>query len=402
LTILDAIILGLIEGLTEYLPISSTGHLIIASALLGLDAPADVKHAVDAFLIVIQAGAIAAVAGVYWPRVRGMLAGLLGRDAAGLRLAMNVAVAFLPAAIVGPLLGDVIEQHLFRPGPVIAALALGGVALLVAGRWQRHMFTADAADTTRHAGDSTSRPYIEIDQLTLRQSLLIGVMQCLAMWPGTSRSMMTILGGMSVGLRPKHAAEFSFLLGGVTLTAACAYKSVKMLNDAPDHSAIIGGMDRFIVGFIVAAIAAALAVKWMIAFLNRHGLALFGWYRIALAAVLIALLATGMISFAPHSPSDSKPADGGEAALDGSSAFLAPRRGPAGRLRGELRHQIAVADRDRLADHRQERLAQADDQCPARLQVVGIIQHGLELDEATEMFDLIEVDAHDIELPELA
>ena len=301
MTVLDAIILGLIEGLTEYLPISSTGHLVIASALLGLDSPADVKQAIDAFLIVIQAGAIAAVAGIYRSRVRQVIAGLLGRDAAGLRLAINLAVAFAPAAIIGPLLDDLIERHLFRPAPVIAALALGGIALLVVERWQRRMFSDAAAhDEPDHAGASPRR-FIEIDQLTIRQSLLIGVMQCVAMWPGTSRSMMTMLGGMFVGLRPRHAAEFSFLLGGVTLTAACAYKSIKMLNDTPDHSEIIGGMDRFVIGFVVAAVAAAFAVRWMLAFLNRHGLALFGWYRIALAAVLAALIATGVLDFAPHS-----------------------------------------------------------------------------------------------------
>ena len=133
LTILDAIILGIVEGITEYLPISSTGHLILASALLGLDEPPERKAAVDAFNIVIQGGAILAVIGLYWPRIVQMVRGLLGSDAAGRRLAINLIIAFLPAAVFGVLLDDLIERHLFSPIPVLAALAIGGIIMIMLG-----------------------------------------------------------------------------------------------------------------------------------------------------------------------------------------------------------------------------------------------------------------------------
>ena len=162
MTISEALILGLVEGLTEYLPISSTGHLIIAAALLGLDEPADVKRAVDAFAIIIQGGAIAAVLGLYRRRVWAMALGLAGRDAAGRRLLVNLFVAFLPAAILGPLLHDVITAWLFHPGPVIAALVFWGVIMIFLTGWQRRFFGEEADD-----GTSAVRRYMDIDALKL-------------------------------------------------------------------------------------------------------------------------------------------------------------------------------------------------------------------------------------------
>ncbi len=276
----QAAVLGLVEGITEYLPVSSTGHLILASSLLGLDDP-KTKSALDAFSIVIQGGAILAVLGLYWPRVLQMLRGFAGRDPIGRRLLANIAIAFLPAAVLGPLIDDWLEAHLFRPAPVLGALFVGGVWMIWLDR-----------DRSRAA----ESPAQALEALHWRQALAIGLLQCVAMWPGTSRSMMTIAGGTWVGLRPREAAEFSFLLGLPTLGAACLYKLAKNLiaasrDGTPDLIETLGA-GSVMLGLAVATLSAALAVRWLVAFLNRHGLAAFGWYRIGLCAVMgIALFA---------------------------------------------------------------------------------------------------------------
>ena len=275
----QAALLGLVEGITEYLPISSTGHLILASSLLGLDRP-EQRGAMAAFQIAIQGGAILAVLGLYAQRVAQMVRGVFGRDPAGLRLLVHVALAFLPAALLGPLLDDVIEKHLFHPLPVLVALFTGGL-------W---MIWLDRVRAPAHG--------VGIESLTARTALGIGLFQCIAMWPGTSRSMMTIVAGVLLGLRASSAAEFSFLLGVPTLGAACAYKLLKNLIEsaqtgAPNLFEVLG-VGVTLVGFAVAALSAALAVHWLVAFLQRHGLAPFGWYRIALSAVLTVLLFSGV------------------------------------------------------------------------------------------------------------
>lgn len=299
MSLLHAAILGLVEGITEYLPISSTGHLILVAAMLGLDAP-EVKDSVDAFNIVIQGGAILAVLGLYWPRVAAMLRGLIGRDAAGLKLAINIVVAFLPAAVLGVLLDDFIDEHLFHPVPVVTALALGGVWMIGIDVWykRRNRGQSEAGMATRSA--RPRHPPLEpdvpgapgtIESLTILQALGIGLFQCVAMWPGTSRSMMTIAGGMMLGLRPRHAAEFSFLLGLPTLGGACAYKA---LRNTDELAAL--GAGPMVVGLLVATVSAALAVRWLVTFLNRHGLTAFGVYRLVLAAVFAALVFSGTVA----------------------------------------------------------------------------------------------------------
>ena len=291
LTILQAIILGIVEGITEYLPISSTGHLIITSALMGLDSPPERKVAVDAFDIVIQGGAILAVLGLYRQRVAQMILGLLGRNRAGLKLFVNLIIAFLPAAFLGPLLNDFIEDTLFFPIPVMVALALGGVMMILIGPWQRKLFHGD-----EHADPTDAHSFVDIEHLTWRRALIIGLVQCIAMWPGTSRSMTTIVGGMFVGLRPRQAAEFSFLLGLPTLGGACVFEAAKsLLSDEPGMFDL--GITPLIVGFVIATISAALAIKWLVNYLNKHGLAIFGWYRLALTATLAALIYTNVVSF---------------------------------------------------------------------------------------------------------
>lgn len=288
-TPIHAVVLGLVEGITEYLPISSTGHLILASALMGLDAPPQTKAAVDAFNIVIQGGAILAVLGLYHRRVMQMILGLLGRDADGLRLLINLCVAFLPAAVLGVLLDDWIDARLFYAGPVLAALFLGGVFMIGIDRWKIHPHRSDSEIVTGR----------DITELTWKNALFIGLLQCVAMWPGTSRSMMTIAGGVLAGLKPKQAAEFSFLLGLPTLGGACVYKLAKNItSDGANMFEVIGPLS-IIVGIAVATVSAAVAVKWLVGFLTRHGLTVFGIYRIVLCAVLGVLWQTGTVNITP-------------------------------------------------------------------------------------------------------
>lgn len=283
MTLWEAALLGLVEGITEYLPVSSTGHLILTSALLGLDEPASTKAAVDAFNIVIQGGAVLAVLGLYWPQVRRMLDGVLGRDAGGRRLLGLLFVAFLPAAVLGPLLDDTIEARLFNPPAVVAALALWGVVMILIGGWQKRHF-ADRDEESR------------LEDLPWRSAVFIGVMQCIAMWPGTSRSMITIVAAMLVGLRPRQAAEFSFLLALPTLGGACVYKLAKNLAGPGPSMMETIGPGAMVVGIAVATLSAALAVRWLVSYLNRHGLAVFGWYRLALSALYVILLSSGWLT----------------------------------------------------------------------------------------------------------
>jgi undecaprenyl-diphosphatase len=289
----QAIILGLVEGITEYLPISSTGHLILVSSAMGLDTP-EQKNALDAFNIVIQGGAILAVVGLYRNRMLQMFRGMVGRDDAGRALLINLGVAFIPAAVLGAILDDWLEAHLFFAGPVLAALFIGGLYMIGLDRWQKRPVT-----------DGEVQRGGELDSLTPRRALAIGLFQCIAMWPGTSRSMMTITGGMIVGLRPVAAAEFSFLLGVPTLGAATFYKLYKNISYARTngHQNLFEqlGVMPAVVGLIVAAASAALAVRWLVAFLNKHGLTAFGVYRIVLCAALLIMVAMGLVNISPKS-----------------------------------------------------------------------------------------------------
>ena len=294
----DAIILGLVEGLTEYLPVSSTGHLIIANALLGLDGdtpmadkdgepilideegvqrPYTIGDAAYAYVIVIQAGAIIAVVLLYWRTILKILLGCLGKDRNGRKLAINLIAAFIPAAVLGLLLNDWIEatlgDNIFA---VAGTLVVGALVMLVVERWRHH--------GTKGAVPPEDGPGLA--DLTLGKSIMIGFFQCFAMWPGTSRSMATIVGGYIANLSPAHAAEFSFLLGLITLSAASAYKFV---TDGADMLSALN-LGPVLLGCIVAFISAALAVKWLVGYLSHHGLALFAWYRIALAIAIFALM----------------------------------------------------------------------------------------------------------------
>lgn len=289
LTFIQAAILGLVEGITEYLPVSSTGHLILAAGVMGLDEP-KTKAAIDAFNIIIQGGAILAVVGLYWKRVLQMLKGLIGKDNEGFNLAVCLVIAFIPAAVLGLILEKTIERMLFHPGPVLAALIMGGVFMIFIDQWHKGRFSLRPFHGTQG----------EVTGITFDRALLVGLLQCIAMWPGTSRSMMTITGGYIAGLKPKAAAEFSFLLGVITLTAATGWKFVKNLREAHQTNSqnfieVLGVMP-VIVGIIVAAISAAVAVKFLVSFLTRYGLAWFGVYRIVLALVLGYLSVRGIVT----------------------------------------------------------------------------------------------------------
>jgi len=252
--------------------------ILVKDELTGEDRAYTLGEASYAYVIVIQAGAIAAVVVLYWRTILNILLGCVGRSATGRRLAINLIVAFLPAAVIGLLLDSWIEKTLGDNIYAVAgALIVGAFVMLGVERWRKRKTNAD--------GESTEGP--ELHDLSIRQSLMIGFIQCLAMWPGTSRSMATIVGGYIAGLSPKRAAEFSFLLGLITLTAASGYKLVS--NGQEMLAALKIG--PVLVGCIVAFISAALAVKWLVGFLSKYGLAPFAWYRIALAIAVFAFLA---------------------------------------------------------------------------------------------------------------
>ncbi len=261
--------LGLVEGVTEFLPVSSTGHLLVTSRLLGLDGPA-----VTSFEIIVQVGAIAAVVGLYRDRIRSMVLGLVGRNDDGRRLVGCLVAAFLPAAVIGLAAGSTIKERLFDVGPVAVAWILGGVAMLLAERRRPH--DVDGAS---------------LATLTAGRAALIGVAQCLALWPGVSRSLVTILAALAVGLGVRAAVEFSFLLGAVTLGAAAAAEAYSaratLLADL--------GVAAPAVGVVVALASAAVTVRLFLGFLTRRGLAPFGWYRIGVGAITLLALATGVL-----------------------------------------------------------------------------------------------------------
>lgn len=281
-----ALILGIVEGITEFLPVSSTGHLIIASALMGLDGE-NIKDAIDGYMIVIQIFALLAIVGLYLPRCIQMLKGLIGLDDAGRRLLLNLIIAFIPMGILGPLLYSTIMEHLFSPVPVLAALALGGVWMI----WLDYR--------RRKLGDDA--PALNIEDMTWKHALGIGLFQCAAMWPGTSRAMMTIAGGIMLGLRPAKSAEFSFLLGLPTIGGATVYQLYKDYTRSGNGGQAVNMLETLgwvpvLVGCVTTVIFAALAVKWLVAFLDSRGLAGFGWYRIALCVVMAGMLWAGFIT----------------------------------------------------------------------------------------------------------
>lgn len=280
----QAAVLGIVEGVTEYLPISSTGHLLVVSRLLGLpDEPGSAGlEAVNAYAVAIQFGAILAVVGLFWRRFRDMVLGLLGRSAPGRHLLSILVIAFLPSALLGALFDGPIEEHLFGPWPIVVAWVAGGVLILALERSGR---IPDRGDPAAEPGRDP------LTSVTYPQALAIGVAQCVALWPGTSRSLATILGALLVGVSMSAAVEFSFLLGFATLTAATGFKLVT------DGGTVLEqfGLLTPLVGATFALVSAVLAIRWLITYLERHDLSIFAWYRFGIAGVTVVLLAVGVI-----------------------------------------------------------------------------------------------------------
>ena len=274
MTILQAIILGLVEGLTEYLPVSSTGHLIIAQHLLGLEK----SEALDAYSVCIQVGAILAVLNLYFFRVGQMWQGIQGKNPTGLRMVRNLLLGFLPAMVIGFFLAGPIKEYLFDAETVLITWALGGIAILLFVRYQRS------------AGKGKGHDGTELENMSSKEALIVGFMQCIAMCPGTSRSLMTMLGGLIAGLSMAAAVEFSFLLGLITLGAATVYDFTKFGSEMVQEI----GWGPMLVGTFVSWLSAIIAVKWMVNYLRKHGLSIFGWYRIAAAIVMLVLILNGL------------------------------------------------------------------------------------------------------------
>jgi undecaprenyl-diphosphatase len=261
------VLLGVVEGLTEYLPVSSTGHLVLVGHLVGL--PDD--DSTKSFEIVIQLGAILAVVAHYRRLLAAHVRGLLSGEAASLRLLSALAVAFLPTAVAGLLLRKAIKAHLFGPIPVAGALVLGGVAMIVVERAiKKRTASADG-----------------LDAVTLPRAMAIGLGQCLSLWPGTSRAMCTIVTGQATGLSTGTAAEFSFLLALPTLGAATLYEAFKSRHELVAHTSGVG----LGVGLAVSFAVAWAVIATFLGYLKRGGLEPFGWYRIGLGLVVFWVLA---------------------------------------------------------------------------------------------------------------
>jgi undecaprenyl-diphosphatase len=259
---LIAAILGIVEGVTEYLPVSSTGHLILASALFGLEG-----EGADAFDIVIQLGAILAVVVHYrrllWERTRG----LVTKERASVQLLLGLFLGFAPTAVVGLLLRKHIKALLFGVWPVAAALIVGGILMIV-------------VELVR--AKKQTKGLVGLEHVTPKRAFLIGLGQCVSMWPGSSRSMCTIVSGQLTGLSTATAAEFSFLLGLPTLGAATIYEGYK------SHEALKGiGLLNVGIGLVVSFLVAWAVVAWFIGYLQRRGLLHFGIYRIALGLLVL-------------------------------------------------------------------------------------------------------------------
>lgn len=275
--LLKAMVLGVVEGLTEFLPVSSTGHLVLAVDLLGLAG----NNKMKVFEIVIQPGAILAVCWEYRQRLFDTFSGIT-HDPVAQRFAINVVIAFLPLALVGLVFHKQIEAVLFKPIPIAIAFILGGIIILFAERW----YKARAADGLK--------PRIEtIDQMTWKDALKVGIAQVAALIPGTSRSGATIIGGMFFGLSRKCATEFTFFLAIPTLVGATAYslwkaRSLLVASDIP----------MFSVGFIASFISAFVVVRWFIRYVSTHDFTVFAWYRIAFGIVVLATAYSGVVDWA--------------------------------------------------------------------------------------------------------
>ena len=282
-----AVITGTVEGVTEYLPVSSTGHLIISNFVLGVPMypdvtvdgiadrkgrPISLQRVADDYIVIIQLGAILAVFVAFFARIRDLLSGLCRWESRSIDLARAIIVAFIPAALLGFLFKDAITAYLFSVEVVAAALLVGGLVILVF----EHLLPRKSAESAD-----------EVAAIGWRSALTVGLCQCFALIPGTSRSLATILGGRLAGLSHAAATEFSFLVGLLTLSAASIYK---MWSLGPALTKVYPAGPAS-VGLLVAAVTAFVSVKWLVGYVSRNGLGVFAWYRIALGGAILAILA---------------------------------------------------------------------------------------------------------------
>ncbi len=278
MSIIEAIIIAIVEGLTEFLPVSSTGHMIIAQSLLGIESNEFVK----AFTVIIQFGAILSVIVLYWKRFF-RLRNDIPESAKGSFIKENLyrfefywklLVGFIPAAVLGLIFSDKIDELLESVLVVAIMLVAGGILMLFVDK----LF---------------NNPVEGEQEITYKNAFIIGFYQCIAMIPGVSRSMITIVGGMTRGLSRKNAAEFSFFLAVPTMAAATGWKVLKLFTSDTGLELLKDNIGVLIIGNVVAFIVALLAIKFFIGFVTKYGFKLFGWYRIILGGILLALLLTG-------------------------------------------------------------------------------------------------------------
>ena len=265
-----AAIMGIVEGLTEFLPVSSTGHLILAGSLLGFTG-----DKVKVFEIAIQTGAIFAIVLIYWPKLRDTVA-TLGTSSQARRFVLNVFVAFLPAVVLGLLFGKVVKEHLFTPVVVASAFILGGFVILWVERRKQPPVRVHS-----------------VDDMTLLDALKVGLVQCVALVPGTSRSGATIIGGMLFGLSRKAATEFTFFLAIPTLIGAGAYSLIK-------ERALLSVADvpMFAIGLVFSFLSAWVCVRWLVRYVSTHDFVPFAWYRIGFGIVVLVTAWTGWVDWA--------------------------------------------------------------------------------------------------------
>ena len=278
--LIKAALMGIVEGLTEFLPISSTGHLILAGSLLDFT-----SETAKVFDIAIQTGAMFAVIWQYRVRLQATVAGL-GSDAVARRFALNVLIAFIPAVVLGLAFGKAVKEHLFHPVPVAMAFIVGGFIILWVEARQKRLYGASDVQGTRRARVET------IDDMGPLDALKVGLLQCLALIPGTSRSGATIIGGMVLGFSRKAATEFSFFLGIPTLMGAGAYalwkeRAALQADDIP----------LFAVGLVFAFFSALLCIRWLIRFVSTHDFVGFAWYRIVFGGIVLLTAWQGWVNW---------------------------------------------------------------------------------------------------------
>jgi undecaprenyl-diphosphatase len=278
--LLQAAVMGVVEGLTEFLPISSTGHLIIVGDLIGFT-----SEKAKVFGIFIQTGAMLALIWEYRERLAGAVRGVR-REPQAQRFWINIAIAFTPAAVLGYLFGGLVKLHLLKPVPVAVALIVGGLIILWVEAWHRRRYGERDLQGNRRARVE------DVDDMSPADAFKLGCLQCLALIPGTSRSGATIIGGMVLGFSRKCATEFSFFLGIPTLMAAGAYSLYRQRHDLS-----LADLPMFAVGLVFAFVSALLCIRWLIRYVSTHDFTMFAWYRIGFGLIVLLTAYTGLVNW---------------------------------------------------------------------------------------------------------